>query len=429
MSLKEIKGTVSIMNTSGGLLLLGSGSLRLQYVDHRPHTASIYLSDTGELPPPDRLRDLDLAYVLIRNEHVEYKVIFKLYRWIHAFGATKPESLRGNISTLTCVDITRKKEDSVDDITEITYSVPEISSLSYQLGWFRYQALEKLLDIDRIAKSSSHLSEFGVFPFRYAPAVLAIDENESGDSFDLVLRHTFTFYLKNAPFGDDAILTTDHVITMLLEIIGFLDNQEYAYDSVAVKDPFGRQHTVYKPAAPISLRSHVAREHHDLATYFRAIATIANAVFEKAATERLKTFVAMRRLVRSTEHEEIPVRAMYYHASLSYLLEVLSPSLAVAPYAKRSLARSYEDGNFAEAQGERKTLSDFDRYRNQLLDNGFLFDDDKAKTSNLVRNVIPIISKVFSRVCCLDERSSAIVREFLQSNYSPIPFDENTAII
>ena len=429
MSLKEINGTVSIMNTSGGLLLLGSGSLRLQYVDHRPHTASVYLADTGELPSPDRLRDLDLAYALIKNEQVEYKVIFKVYRWIHAFGSTKPESLRGNISTLTCVDTSKKKEDAIDDITEITYSIPEITSLSYQLGWFRYQALEKLLDIDRITKSSSHLSEFGVFPFRYAPAVLAIDEDESADSFNLVLRHTFTFYLKNAPFGDDAILTTDHVITMLLEIIGFLDNQDYAYDSVMVKDPYGRQHTVYKTGISTPLRSHVAREHHDMATYFRAVATIANAVFEKPAPERLKTFVAMRRLVRSAEHEEIPVRAMYYHASLSYLLEVLTPSLAAAPYAKRSLTRSFEDGHFTETQSERKTLSDFDRYRNQLLDNGFLFEDDKAKTSDLVRNVIPIISKVFSRVCSLDERSSAVVREFLQSNYTPIPFDENTPVI
>jgi hypothetical protein len=137
----------------------------------------------------------------------------------------------------------------------------------------------------------------------------------------------------------------------------------------------------------------------------------------------------MRRLVRSAEHEEIPVRAMYYHASLSYLLEVLTPSLAAAPYAKRSLTRSFEDGHFTETQSERKTLSDFDRYRNQLLDNGFLFEDDKAKTSDLVRNVIPIISKVFSRVCSLDERSSAVVREFLQSNYTPIPFDENTPVI
>ncbi len=429
MSLKEINGTVSLKNASGGFLLLGSGSLRLQYVDHRPHTASIYLRDAGELPSPDRLRDLDLAYVLVKNEQVEYKIIFKLYRWIHAFGVTKPESLRGNISTLTCVDTTRKKDDPIDDITEIIYSVPEISSLSYQLGWFRYQALEKLLDIDRITKRSSHLSEFGVFPFRYAPAVLAIDENESADSFDLVLRHTFTFYLKNAPFGEEAIVTTDHVITMLLEIIGFLDNQEYAYDSVTVNDPYGRQHTVYKTGIPTTLRSHVAREQHDLATYFRAVATIANAVFEKPPAERLKTFVAMRRLVRSTEHEEIPVRAMYYHASLSYLLEVLTPSLAVAPYAKRSLARSYEDGHFAETQSEGKTLSDFDRYRSQLLDNGFHFEDDKAKTMNLVRNVIPIISKVFSRVCSLDEVSCAIVREFLQSNYTPIPFDENTPVI
>lgn len=294
------------------------------------------------------------------------------------------------------------------------FSISRVRFLDDTLEAFKWKAIKNLHELESISqKYSFEFKQVGP-ECKYLPWV--VSSRGDGDAFSLVARNLVRFEFDKIVPVCEALGELEPKMDLLLGAIGLLDGRRHHYDKVTIESRSAKEYcslTRWRQTTNDSREG--ARYSVDRGTYLGAVDLMYAGASGLDKVRRRKLIVAMERLQKGLEQNDISIKVALYHVVLTHLLAILDRRKHGLKSAE--LRKVFTAHGIQPARGDIQELDKFNNLRNLLfksLMDEFDYHSIRIESINLA---VDYIGKLFAKILHLDNASEAVLLDAISRNH------------